>query len=341
MKNLLLLLAFLLSSFISFGIGPIIGPSGACQGIAVTLSDTTVGGAWTSSDTTIASVSPSGIVYAHLAGAVTISYTVGSSSVTALFTVDASPAIWGTASICRSGFDTLHSSLSGGTWASSDTTIGTITAGGLFYGISMGTDTLTYTMASGCSAAMPVLVDGIPNLIITGHMGVCAFEDTLVASCSLPYYVFTWHASGGIPDSVSGISCSVCNSNIVRCTHSRTLWAVTTSASGCPDSVSYFVDADRIGGVVAPVVTSTYIPPSWDAKVWLIEYNPADSTITAVDSTMACPNRFYLFSDVPAGNYMVKSPIPLPGYTRWQRIYSHLRFFNFLLGFFTNYKSYP
>jgi hypothetical protein len=55
-------------------------------------------------------------------------------------------------------------------------------------------------------------------------------------------------------------------------------------------------------------------PSSPALKVWLIQYNPTDSSIVATDSTVTCNDssssaQYYQFNSKPAGNYLVKAKL--------------------------------
>ena len=68
-------------------------------------------------------------------------------------------------------------------------------------------------------------------------------------------------------------------------------------------------------------------PSAGDLKIWLIQFNPSDSVITATDSTVNCVDggtAFYQFMDEPAGNYLVKADLlsSVPGTSGYIPTYS-------------------
>ena len=93
-----------------------------------------------------------------------------SSTVTAIPTVN---AITGTLSTCIGGSNTLTSTTTGGTWASSATGIATIgSTTGIVQGVAAGNATITYTVASGVNSACTnsttavVVVNSLPTVTI-------------------------------------------------------------------------------------------------------------------------------------------------------------------------------
>jgi uncharacterized protein YjdB len=116
MKNFILTIFAVVLSLSSFAtIGRITGDSIICMGSPIFLSDTTAGGVWSSSSTIIATVGLWGDVTGMAAGAVTITYTVGTSFVTKTITVYPAPApINGPSSFCETGSITLYDSTAGG-----------------------------------------------------------------------------------------------------------------------------------------------------------------------------------------------------------------------------------
>ena len=86
-------------------------------------------------------------------------------------------SISGSSSICMGTTTPLTSSVSGGTWMSSNTTVDTINNIGMVYGVAAGTDTITYTVTNSCGAAtahfmMSVNIPVSPAMI-TGPSVVC------------------------------------------------------------------------------------------------------------------------------------------------------------------------
>jgi uncharacterized protein YjdB len=153
---------------------PITGATSVCQGATTPLSDAVSGGTWSSSNTTTASVSGSGLVTGLSAGTATISYTLGAvCTVTSNITINPSPAaITGATAVCAGLTTPLTDATSGGAWASSNTTIATVSGGGLVSGISPGTAVISYTLGGVCSATTTMSVN-ISAPAITGTRTIC------------------------------------------------------------------------------------------------------------------------------------------------------------------------
>jgi uncharacterized protein YjdB len=161
----------------------ITGTMTVCPGATTTLSSATSGGSWSSSNTTRATVDAgTGVVTGVSGGTVTISYVVSAGcSQTAVVTVNTSPAgISGTATVCEGATTTLTCSPGGGTWSSSSAAA-TVGSTGIVTGVSAGTATITYTVATGCAATREVTVNATPTAI-TGSLGVCVGSTSSLSS---------------------------------------------------------------------------------------------------------------------------------------------------------------
>ncbi len=160
-------------------ISPIIGPITVCVGQSIMLSDTTIGGAWSSSDVSKATVSIGGEVTGTGAGSVTISYDLPTGcTATRVITVNAAPSpILGPGTICSGNFAGYTSTPTGGTWASSNTTAGPINAatGVLTAGTVTVPTSLVITYAApvtSCPVSKTVIIEPLP-LPVSGPAAVC------------------------------------------------------------------------------------------------------------------------------------------------------------------------
>ena len=182
MKNLIISFITILFSFSSFAfIGPIIGPSSICVGSTAFIDDTTYGGTWSCSSSHL-SIDPTlPKITGISAGAAIITYTIGMSFVTLSVTVYPTPAYLGEDStVCQGSTLALSETISGGIWndtlalptyvLSVDSLTGVVT------GISSGTQTVTYTLPTGCFAITAISVYEIAP--ISGGTSVC-YGDTL------------------------------------------------------------------------------------------------------------------------------------------------------------------
>ncbi|MFD0984272.1 T9SS type B sorting domain-containing protein, partial [Flavobacterium myungsuense] len=137
--------------------GILSGTQNVCLGFSPTFSSTSNGGSWISSDTAIATVnSTTGIVTGVSVGTATITYTVlgidgcpnafVSRDIT--FNNDTNAGLLtGNTKLCQGLTIPLLSSISGGTWSSSDNNIATVNVAGVVTGVSAGSVTITYTIS--------------------------------------------------------------------------------------------------------------------------------------------------------------------------------------------------
>lgn len=163
------------------------GRASICLGSTLLLSDsTTTTGSWYSTNTSIATVdASSGLASSVGAGIDTVYYinTAGCRSNTIL-TVNPTPgAIGGPSSVCIGSTVTLTNSLTGGTWISSNTAVATVTTSGVVTGVTAGTSTISYVMASGCFEAMTMTVNPNPSAV-TGPTRVCAGSNITLSSAT-------------------------------------------------------------------------------------------------------------------------------------------------------------
>ncbi len=157
MKKFQLTLLGILLSFLSFAVAPITGPTSVCNGDFIILTDATPGGTWTSSSTSIAVIAgttgTTGTVLGVAVGVAIITYTVGGPYVTYAITVNPLPSpIGGPTSLCAGTTVTRTNLAFGGVWSSSNPAVATIGAStGVVTGLTPGTATIMYTLATGCT----------------------------------------------------------------------------------------------------------------------------------------------------------------------------------------------
>jgi uncharacterized protein YjdB len=194
------------------------GTLAVCAGTATTLTETSTGGTWTSGTPGVAIIgSATGTVTPIAAGTSTISYTIATGCVrTATFTVNPTPAaITGTTNACVGATTTLGNTLTGGTWASSNTAVATIDpSAALVTGIGAGTSVITYTLSTGCRRTTIVTINSLPAAI-GGTAALCAGATTMLSTTPAGG---TWSTSDGslaIVGSSSGIVTGVASGNPV------------------------------------------------------------------------------------------------------------------------------
>ena len=168
---------------------PITGPTTVvCVGTAITLTDATPGGIWTSSNALIASIgSGTGVVTGINTGTAVITYSIGSGCIiTRGITVNpAPPSITGANHICVGGTTSLAIATTGGAWSSGSlgiATVGSMT--GVVTGTGGGLVTISYTLTPGCVVTYAVTVTAVPSF--TGLTTRCAWGDTLTVHDSDP-----------------------------------------------------------------------------------------------------------------------------------------------------------
>jgi gliding motility-associated-like protein len=228
--------------------GTITGTSALCIGSVTTLTSTASGGTWTITSSSIAPVSSAGVVTGTAAGTATITYTVNgtggcsNASSTFVITVTAPPtagAITGTTALCVGSSAILTSSVSGGTWSTTDASKVSISSGGVILGVSAGTATITYTVVGtgGCanvSTSRLVTVTARPNAgTITGTSALCVGSVTTLTSS----------ANGGTWATTSTSIAPVSNAGVVTGTAAGTATITYTviGTGGCSNASTNFV----------------------------------------------------------------------------------------------------
>ena len=184
---------------------PVAGTLDGIQDICVlgstNFTSSITGGTWSSSDNTIATIdAATGVVSGLAAGSATMTYTIagtgGCTNATAIRTVTvtaipSSGTLNGTQAICVGGTSTFSSTVSGGSWISSDNTIATIDAiTGLINGLSAGIATMTYivTGTGGCadvSSTRAMTVTAPPTAgLLSGPQDICVLGTTTFTTTS-------------------------------------------------------------------------------------------------------------------------------------------------------------
>ncbi len=223
---------------------PIIGTATVCAGSTTALTETSTGGAWSTTDGTVATVGTSGVVTGVAAGTATISYTLtnscGSSAATVTITVNPLPttpsAITGTGTVCTGSTTTLTETSTGGAWSSTDGTIATVGTTGIVTGVAAGTATISYTISNSCGSAAAtfvVTVNTLPSVpsSITGTATVCAGSTTSLSETT----------TGGTWSSTDGSVATVGTSGTVTGVSSGTATISYTMTNGCGSSVATII----------------------------------------------------------------------------------------------------
>lgn len=252
----------------------ITGTATVCVGQTTTLADLVSGGTWSSSTPAIASVgSSTGVVTGNAAGTATITYATGAGCrALRVVTVNPNPAAinpLAATTICVGSSVTLTDATPLGTWSSSNTSVATITSGGVTTGVSAGTATISYILsATGCYAIKNVTVNTAPSAITPASSAICVGNTTTLTN------------------GVSGGTWTSSNSAI----------ATVGSSTGV------------VTGVTAGNVNITYaIGTCTVAATVTVNANPA--AINPVAATTLCVGNVVTFSDVtPAGTWSSSTP---------------------------------
>jgi uncharacterized protein YjdB len=242
----------------------ITGPDEICIGTTTTLSPTT-GGTWVSSADTVATVSASGVVTGVAPGVATFTFISNDGCVsipTGAITVNPRPILVlnGPGSICV-GATTNISPTTGGTWASSNSSVASITNAGLITGIAVGTATFTFThTATGCvsNASSPVTVTPGPIVSINGDDELCIGETTTLSP-----------DNGGTWESSNPLVATVTNAGIVTAVSQGTAtFRFRQTSTGClsdatlPVTVNGRPTVSVTGGTEICIGNTTTLSPS-------------------------------------------------------------------------------
>jgi Secretion system C-terminal sorting domain len=219
-------------------------------------------------------------------------------SATQYMTVNPYPSVTGPTWICL-GATVVMSGTIGGTWTSSNPGVATIAIGGTMSGVintvSAGVTIISYTR-HGCVTTTVVTVNPLPAISVT-QTAECGGITTLTGLGGTSY---SWSPT-------VGLSCSSCASADANPPTTLTYTVTGTDGAGCSETASVTVNGNRINGFISYSGT-----PADTMKVWLIQFNSFDSSLTALDSTMSCMaggTPYFEFGHKPSGSYMVKAKL--------------------------------
>jgi len=271
---------------------PIICPSTGCNvcvGDSVTVTDTTLGGSWSSSNTSVATVgSSTGIVTGVSTGTIILTYMLPTGCyVTVPFTVNPSP--------------TLYTVTGGGSYCAGGP--------GLPVGLSGSQSGVSYQLYCGTS---PVggPVSGTGSAISFGlQTSACIYTVVATFTSTLCTATMTGSATVTINPVPTAIACpttgcSVCvgstitlTDGVIGGTWSSSNTAVATIGSG----------SGIVTGVSAGVVTITYTLPGGCYTTTTVTVNPGPGPITGI--TTVCAGSMTTLSSTPGGGTWSISPL--------------------------------
>jgi len=266
--------------------GSVSGSASVCVADSIILTDLVTGGVWSSSNTTVTVAG--GIALGIAMGSDTINYAVTNGCGTAVstkpLTVNALPAVPGSISgldtLCSGATFALTDITTGGTWSSSNGVI-SVTAAGLINTLSVGVDTISYSITNMCgtvSVSTTIAVKGVaaPDSI-SGQATVCEGADDTLAGTP----------QGGV--------WSVSNTN-ATITITPT-GAIVTGITAGADTIFYTMLGDCSGAVaILPMtvfavnqcnerVPSPSMGPGPAGEVLRVWPNPSDGTFSVLLSS--------------------------------------------------------
>ena len=217
-----------------------------CQGLTITLTNATTGGAWSSADPTIGSFSTGGIFNGLIAGIVTVSYTLPTGCITTLDAiVNPVAPIVGPSTVCLGQTMQLTESAGAGTWSSSSVSIATVGTTGIVKGIAANLSvTITYTFCTSCKTTKVVTVN--PLAVIAGATSVCQGLNTTMTDATVGG---TWSSSAsGVLNfastngNVTGVSAGTATISYILptgCTSAMTMTVNPLAPIAGPNGVCY------------------------------------------------------------------------------------------------------
>lgn len=222
------------------------GPSTMYTGDDVTLTGSPGGGTWAGSAEFYIDDPAVNEIEAISAGAGTVTYT-GTNGCANTYDITVYPcpdAITADVNVlCVGGTLTLSEITAGGSWSSSNTSVATVSSGGVVSGVATGPATITYTLTGGCYQTFDLTIEVPDAGTISGASSVCA-GSTVTLSAAIPGG--TWStgstaiatiSSGGLVTGVTAgsttISYSITNScGTLYSTRSVTVNPLPTISSG-------------------------------------------------------------------------------------------------------------
>ncbi len=162
--------------------------------------------------------------------------------------------------------------------------------------------TVLITSSLACAAPDTASSSVFPTVdspsVVASSSSACGGLMTLTASGATSY---SWSPT-------TGLSCPTCSSATLTPASTTTYTVTGTDATGCIGSATVTVSGNTISGSIIYSGGSS----SDVFNVWLIQFNPSDSSITAQDSMTTCiagGTPYYEFDGKPTGSYMAKAAL--------------------------------
>ncbi len=255
------------------------GAGTVCQGMVTTLSNSTGGGTWSSPDGAgILTVGATGIVTGVAPGTATILYTLSSGcSSNRIITVNSLPAsIGGASSVCQGSVATVVNSVSGGVWASNNTSIASIgSVTGVVTGVSAGTVVLTYTLGTGCHTTK-ILTVYAAVAAISGPATLCEGSSSVFGNTTISGL---WTSSNSSVASVGSSTGSVIGVSVGTVTLSYTMPSTSCSATKVITVNAIPTPISGLSNICAGSITSLASSPSGGS------WSTSNASVISVGST--------------------------------------------------------
>ena len=289
---------------------PITGLNNICAGATTTYTDAG-GGGWYSSNNSVATIGfGTGFFRGITAGVTVITYSLGTSCIaTTTVTVNPLPAaITGVTSICPGLTTGLTDATSGGAWSSSNTSLATVGTGtGVVTGVSAGGPVITYTLGTGCTAVVGVVVNSVSP--ITGVTQVCAGSTTTLSNAISGG---TWSSSN------TALATTGASTGVVTGVTAGTPLITYTLASGCITSASLTVNAapSAIAGNINVCIGATTIfsdatpGGTWSSNNTTIAIIGSGTGVVTSVSVGATSINYTLSTGCIAASFVSVNPLP-------------------------------
>jgi uncharacterized protein YjdB len=272
-------------------LGSINGSSSICVNSTTTLSNTTIGGTWSSSNAAIATIDNAGMVTAIAAGTTTIKYMVSNGSgcidsASKTITINDNPSvasITAAPNMCAGSTITASNIVAGGVWAIGNTALATIDASGIITGIAAGNTTISYTVtdaATTCSSTIlaPLAVNTPAVAPITGVNALCSASTTTLNTTTMGGMWSSTNPSVATVDMNSGLVTAIANGT-------TTISYKVPVGNACGDSASTIVTVNATLSI-APITGDTTVCLGTNSMVTSVTLggtwassNPAVATI--------------------------------------------------------------
>lgn len=249
-----------------------------CEETWSTLSTIHTSATWSSSNASVVSVDGSGNLFGAVAGTATISLTGDGGCVHSItVTVNPTPTITGTMSICEGSTTTLTATPSGGTWSTTDTTVATVDGSGLFtavynpaYGSESQTTYVSYVATTGCNTNRVLTVNALP--VISGAGAFCNGVPSMLG--------LTWTGAGTWTSSDTTIA-GVYGGYVTGVAPGTVLISYT-SPSGCTDTATVTIlESPTISSPSVICAGATYTFTATTSPGTWASYNPYAVGITS------------------------------------------------------------